>query len=190
MNSTTIAPHASHVASKPRFIPGRFDALRRDRMMVGSALCYVRTLARIDRLADRVEEVERQVGLAIEAMNRIGLAAIEAEAEAEARPRDFLDGIDADFEISEPLGQGDEWPAFPSWCDDERWTTEPTPIELLLPPVSGGAPEAYQPTSGDLREYETWSAEFNAKLDAINGGIELDSSHFSEDDARAAGLAV
>jgi hypothetical protein len=69
-------------ASPNHHVADRFDALRRDRMVVGSVLSYLRTLARIDRLAERADEVERQVEAALEAMHRITLETVRLEAEA------------------------------------------------------------------------------------------------------------
>lgn len=158
----------------------RFDALRHDRMMVGSVLRYARTLARIGRLADKADEVLRQVDEALQAMDRIGMASLQLEAESKAPARSFLDGIAEDYKDAA------EWPA---------WTTsEPTPLELLgIPPICGGSPEAYEPTGDDLDEYAAWSTglTFDDHIRDIHEGYEMPGAdRFTEDDARAAGLAV
>lgn len=69
------------------------------------------------------------------------------------------------------------------------------PDDFDLPPLSGGSPEAYEPTDDDIREYRIWCEQVDRRwrdeqMDAVNEGVELDSSHFTEADARAAGLAV
>jgi hypothetical protein len=169
MNLTTSPRSDNHVSAD-------FDALRRDRMVVGSILSYLRTLARIDQLASRCDEVERQVEAALEAMHRITLETVRLEGESrKPQARDLLDG-GPDYEDAL---------AWPDWTDESTWTTtEPTPLELLLPPVSGGSPD-YQPTDADWAEFSRW-------VDEIHEGYELPEidRYFSEADARAAGLAI
>ncbi|MDR3621568.1 MAG: hypothetical protein P4L85_19610 [Paludisphaera borealis] len=66
----------------------------------------------------------------------------------------------------------DNWPA---WTDADVWT--PTDVlALSLPPVSGGAP-SFEPSEAD------WDDYFACRHDDETG-------HYSEADARAAGLAV
>jgi len=157
--TTTLHAHAPHVYP---FASDRFDALRRDRMMVGSVLRYVRTLARIGRLADRADEVEKQVEAAIEAMGRIALETIQLEAESQPQARTLLDD-GPDFEDAA------DWPAYSPELDDERWTTdEPTPDHVLS------------------AEYEEWSdgLTFADHAAEIAEGVELDSRRLTDEDVR------
>lgn len=98
--------------------------------------------------------------------------------------RTIGDGIADDFELL-----SDEWQALGD-----------VPIDVLamsLPPISGGAPD-YEPTTQDWAEFGLWSDAIDradreswiAHNDAIAEGIELAGDHFTEADARAAGLAV
>jgi hypothetical protein len=81
--------------------------------------------------------------------------------------------------------------AWPAWTDRDTWTTtEPTPLDILaafgLPPISGGSPEAYQPTDDDLDEYAAWSTglTFDDHLRDIYEGHELPETtvHLNEQD--------
>jgi hypothetical protein len=148
--TTTLHAHAPHVSPST---PDRFDAMRRDRMRVGSILQYCRTLARIDRLAEKADEVLRLVDEALQGMDRIALETIRLEVESKAAPRNLL-GVGPDYEDAA------EWP---EWTDRDTWTcTEPTPIEVLaldvlsapldVPPVRGGC-EPFVPSQADWADY-------------------------------------
>jgi hypothetical protein len=171
----------SHVDSPNHHVADRFDDCRSDRMAVGSILRWVRNLAEAEALAGKAEEVLRKVDDALAAMDRVALVCIKAETAAtlagefDKPARSLLDG-GPDYEDAL---------AWPDWTDESTWTTtEPTPLELLLPPVSGGSPD-YQPTDADWAEFSRW-------VDEIHEGYELPEvdRYFSEADARAAGLAI
>lgn len=108
---------------------------------------------------------------------------LKAAAEAiRTAPRNFLDG-GPDFE--ESLGLDSCLP----WTLDSWTTLEPTPLSVLeldLPPIAGGSPE-FEPAPEDWAEYSTWCDHIEAIYDGID---EPAPDHFTEDDARAAGLAV
>jgi hypothetical protein len=68
---------------------------------------------------------------------------------------------------------------------------DPTPLEVLarhLPPLRGGAPEAYQPTPEDWCEYARWS-RFHEMVEAIHEA-ECSTSRLTDEDLLRAGLPV
>jgi hypothetical protein len=84
--------------------------------------------------------------------------------------RNMLDGIADDFEVTD-----DDPAAWPAWT-----TTEPTPISALaagfeLPALSGGSPEAYEPTDADWSDYHAY--------------CELQDSLDMQEDAHRCGMA-
>jgi hypothetical protein len=168
----------------------RFDECRDDRMLVGSVLAYLKNLmgtGNPDLLEKRAESAVREIEEAIRAMDRVALVCIKAETAAtlagefdKPEGRNLLDD-GPDYEDAA------EWPA---WTDDTHYTTEPTPLAVLaafgIPPISGGSPEAYQPTDDDLDEYAAWSTglTFDDHLRDIYEGHELPETtgHLDEQD--------
>ena len=82
-------------------------------------------------------------------------------------------------------GDPETWPA---WTD-QRW--EPTEADHtllaehpILPPICGGAPEAFQPSDQDWEDYHRWSA-WQDRLEGIHGPYSI-----ADDDIQAAGLPV
>jgi hypothetical protein len=111
---------------------------------------------------------------------------------APAAARHFLDGIADDFEITDSPA---DWP---SWTDESRWTTtDATPIELLIPPIED-ADSSFEPTAAQVAELDDAyvpsgdEREFRYRLAELADGCELPetSSYYTEEDARAAGLAI
>jgi hypothetical protein len=116
MDSISSIRPASHVASPNHHAPDRFDALRRDRMLVGSVLSWLQTLARIDRLAERCDEAERRVGQALEAMGRVAVETYQLEAEARTTAPHVPTPVDV-LELSLPPISGGAPEFVPSEAD-------------------------------------------------------------------------
>jgi hypothetical protein len=115
---------------------------------------------------------------------RRGLEALDALEDHQERSRPPCKA-----RVARPAPDPIEWPCWTS--DDSRAYTERTPLEVLacqLPPLRGGAPEAYEPTPEDWCEYARWS-RFHEMVEAI-AESECSTSRLTDEDLRAAGLPV